>query len=272
VPPRLLPTITCASIESRRRRSGCCSSSLTRRPRRRWGGRSVGQKIMPWRVEDALTARGANYVQSGLFKAFVVRDGRLITGQQQSRAARSPRPWSRRWGSEDGSRSSAPATSAARSARGGLRHPSGSDQRTPDQAVVDAEVIVLAVPGSAAKDVVGSLGEALEGKVVLDAAKCCLWRQSERSRAGGSRGVSAYSGAARLALGGGGPPGGGCKRADTPNTDAQLRSRWAGASFEALGLRLAAATRSSRTAPGWSTSTPPPSSTTTIPACWRPGW
>jgi putative intracellular protease/amidase len=26
---------------------------------------------------------GANYVQGGLFKAFVVRDGRLITGQQQ---------------------------------------------------------------------------------------------------------------------------------------------------------------------------------------------
>ena len=27
--------------------------------------------------------RGANYVQGGLFKAFAVRDGRLITGQQQ---------------------------------------------------------------------------------------------------------------------------------------------------------------------------------------------
>jgi putative intracellular protease/amidase len=43
----------------------------------------VGQKVMPWRVEDALLERGANYVQGGLFKAFVVRDGRLITGQQQ---------------------------------------------------------------------------------------------------------------------------------------------------------------------------------------------
>ena len=43
----------------------------------------VGQKVMPWRVEDALRERGANYVQGGLFKAFVVRDGRLITGQQQ---------------------------------------------------------------------------------------------------------------------------------------------------------------------------------------------
>jgi putative intracellular protease/amidase len=43
----------------------------------------VGQSVMPFRVEDVLTERGANYVQGGLFKAFVVRDGRLITGQQQ---------------------------------------------------------------------------------------------------------------------------------------------------------------------------------------------
>jgi putative intracellular protease/amidase len=43
----------------------------------------VGQKVMPWRVEDVLKERGANYVNGGLFKAFAVRDGRLITGQQQ---------------------------------------------------------------------------------------------------------------------------------------------------------------------------------------------
>ncbi|HXW81883.1 MAG TPA: type 1 glutamine amidotransferase domain-containing protein [Acidimicrobiales bacterium] len=43
----------------------------------------VGQKVMPFRVEDELRLRGANYVQGGLFKAFAVRDGRLITGQQQ---------------------------------------------------------------------------------------------------------------------------------------------------------------------------------------------
>ena len=43
----------------------------------------IGQKVMPWRVEDVLRERGANYVQGGLFKAFAVRDGRLITGQQQ---------------------------------------------------------------------------------------------------------------------------------------------------------------------------------------------
>ena len=43
----------------------------------------VGEQVMPWRVEDVLRQRGANYVQAGLFKAFAVRDGRLITGQQQ---------------------------------------------------------------------------------------------------------------------------------------------------------------------------------------------
>ena len=48
-----------------------------------YGDAFVGQKIMPWRVEDVFRERGANYVQGGLFKAFVVRDGRLITGQQQ---------------------------------------------------------------------------------------------------------------------------------------------------------------------------------------------
>jgi putative intracellular protease/amidase len=43
----------------------------------------VGEKVMPFRIEDELRQRGANYVQGGLFKAFAVRDGRLITGQQQ---------------------------------------------------------------------------------------------------------------------------------------------------------------------------------------------
>jgi putative intracellular protease/amidase len=44
---------------------------------------AVGQTVMPYRIEDELRMRGANYVQGGLFKSFAVRDGRLITGQQQ---------------------------------------------------------------------------------------------------------------------------------------------------------------------------------------------
>jgi putative intracellular protease/amidase len=43
----------------------------------------AGQRVMPWRLEDALKERGANSVMGGRFKAFCVRDGQLITGQQQ---------------------------------------------------------------------------------------------------------------------------------------------------------------------------------------------
>jgi hypothetical protein len=38
---------------------------------------------MPWRLEPARRERGANYISAGLFKAFAIRDGRLVTGQQQ---------------------------------------------------------------------------------------------------------------------------------------------------------------------------------------------
>jgi putative intracellular protease/amidase len=48
-----------------------------------YGDAAAGVKIMPWRLEDALRDRGANYVRAGLFKPFAIRDGRLVTGQQQ---------------------------------------------------------------------------------------------------------------------------------------------------------------------------------------------
>jgi putative intracellular protease/amidase len=44
---------------------------------------AAGVQVMPWRLEPALKERGANYVSAGLFKAFAIRDGRLVTGQQQ---------------------------------------------------------------------------------------------------------------------------------------------------------------------------------------------
>jgi putative intracellular protease/amidase len=43
----------------------------------------VGQKLMPFRIEDEAKKLGANFITGGLFKAFTARDGRLITGQQQ---------------------------------------------------------------------------------------------------------------------------------------------------------------------------------------------
>jgi putative intracellular protease/amidase len=48
-----------------------------------YGNAAAGVEIMPWRLEPALRERGANYVSAGLFKPFAVRDGRLVTGQQQ---------------------------------------------------------------------------------------------------------------------------------------------------------------------------------------------
>lgn len=38
--------------------------------------------VMPWRIEDKLKEIGANYVQAGLWRGFAIRDGNLITGQQ----------------------------------------------------------------------------------------------------------------------------------------------------------------------------------------------
>lgn len=38
--------------------------------------------LMPWRIEDELKKLGANFVQGGLWRGFAVRDGNLITGQQ----------------------------------------------------------------------------------------------------------------------------------------------------------------------------------------------
>jgi putative intracellular protease/amidase len=49
---------------------------------------AVGQKVVPFRIEDELRERGANYVQGGRFNSVVVRDGRLITGQHHYSGAK----------------------------------------------------------------------------------------------------------------------------------------------------------------------------------------
>jgi putative intracellular protease/amidase len=43
---------------------------------------SRDKHVMPWRIEDELKKIGANYVQAGLWRGFAVRDGNLVTGQQ----------------------------------------------------------------------------------------------------------------------------------------------------------------------------------------------
>jgi len=46
------------------------------------GALADGQHLMPWRIEDELRELGANYIQAGLWKGFAIRDGNLVTGQQ----------------------------------------------------------------------------------------------------------------------------------------------------------------------------------------------
>jgi putative intracellular protease/amidase len=46
------------------------------------GALPEGEHIMPWRVEDSLRELGANFIQAGAFRSFAIRDGNLVTGQQ----------------------------------------------------------------------------------------------------------------------------------------------------------------------------------------------
>ena len=47
--------------------------------------------VMPWRIEDELRKLGANFVQAGLWRSFAVRDGNLVTGQQNFSGAETAR-------------------------------------------------------------------------------------------------------------------------------------------------------------------------------------
>jgi putative intracellular protease/amidase len=52
----------------------------------------VGQKLQPFRIEDeARSLEDTNFIVQGRFKAHAVRDGNLITGQQQYSAAATAR-------------------------------------------------------------------------------------------------------------------------------------------------------------------------------------
>src|SRR5262249_12841144 len=46
------------------------------------GALKRGTHIQPWRIQDAMTELGAHYSQGGLWRGFAVRDGNLVTGQQ----------------------------------------------------------------------------------------------------------------------------------------------------------------------------------------------
>lgn len=43
---------------------------------------AAGHVVMPWRIEDALMGKGADFVKGDAWSSFVAQDGHLITGQQ----------------------------------------------------------------------------------------------------------------------------------------------------------------------------------------------
>lgn len=49
--------------------------------------RLVGKKVMPFRIEDEARKLGADFKKANAFEAFAIRDGNLITGQQQHSGA-----------------------------------------------------------------------------------------------------------------------------------------------------------------------------------------
>ncbi|MEM7138355.1 MAG: type 1 glutamine amidotransferase domain-containing protein [Myxococcota bacterium] len=56
-----------------------------------YADQAVGQKLMPFRIEDEAKKLGANFVTAEAFAPFAVRDGRLVTGQQQHSGAETAR-------------------------------------------------------------------------------------------------------------------------------------------------------------------------------------
>ena len=55
------------------------------------GALPAGRHIMPWRIEDEVRKLGANYIQAGAFRSFAIRDGNLVTGQQNYSGAETAR-------------------------------------------------------------------------------------------------------------------------------------------------------------------------------------
>ncbi|NEP18444.1 MAG: type 1 glutamine amidotransferase domain-containing protein [Leptolyngbya sp. SIO4C1] len=49
-----------------------------------YADQAVGQKVMPFRIEDEAKKLGASFVTGEPFSAYAVQDGHLITGQQQN--------------------------------------------------------------------------------------------------------------------------------------------------------------------------------------------
>lgn len=53
--------------------------------------KAVGQKLMPFRIEDEARRLGADFTAAQAFQPHAIRDGQLITGQQQHSGGEVPR-------------------------------------------------------------------------------------------------------------------------------------------------------------------------------------
>ncbi len=56
-----------------------------------YADKAVGRKVMPFRIEDEALKLGAHFLTQRAFTPFAVRDGNLITGQQQNSGAETAR-------------------------------------------------------------------------------------------------------------------------------------------------------------------------------------
>ena len=56
-----------------------------------YADKAVGRKLMPFRIEDEARKLGAEFVAAPAFQPHALRDGNLITGQQQHSGAETAR-------------------------------------------------------------------------------------------------------------------------------------------------------------------------------------
>jgi predicted dinucleotide-binding enzyme len=125
---------------------------------------------MPWHIEDVLRERGANYIEGGLWRPFAVRDGNLITGQQQH----SGRPGAQLVIETLGCGMRIGIIGAGRIGgnAGRLLEQAGHEvflgsRETLAEAASFSDVVMLSVPWTAVDEVLAKAGP-LDGKVVID--------------------------------------------------------------------------------------------------------
>ena len=152
----------------------------------------VGKRIQPFWIEDeARKIPGTNFVVDQMFRDFAVRDGRLVTGQQQCSGAAAARSSSRRWGGDVmniafvghgnvgapladhlqrlGHRVTLAAKDAgSQSVKKALARNANLKVEAPREAVGAAEIVFLATPFQANEEALKGVAEELEGKALVD--------------------------------------------------------------------------------------------------------